>query len=134
MYIIYEKHPSSPKLQVHRFLPPSNQATAGAHQFAYTILSQKPKQHNKQLHGMRLLSFSIQENSSTSTSFSPSPECPPSKLHQQLIHGSPPSQSRARLLFLQTNKTGGNLSFSLILFLQFFCRSSALLILHLYSQ
>ena len=60
MYIIYEKHPSSTKLQVHQLLPPSNQATAGAHQFAYTILSLKRKQH-KQLHAMRLLSFSIQE-------------------------------------------------------------------------
>jgi len=61
MYINYEKHLSSTKLQVHQLLPPSNQATAGAHQFAYTILSLKRKQHNKQLHAMRLLSFSIQE-------------------------------------------------------------------------
>ena len=133
MYINYVKHLSSTKLQVHQLLPPSNQATAGAHQFAYTILSQKPKQHNKQLHGMRLLSFSIQENSSTSTSFSPSPECPPSKLHQQLIHGSPPSQSKARLLFLQTSNRRQPILLpdlvSLVL-----CRSSALLVLHLYSQ
>jgi hypothetical protein len=30
-------------LQVHQLLPPSNQATALAHQFAYTILSSKIK-------------------------------------------------------------------------------------------
>ncbi|RLN29409.1 hypothetical protein C2845_PM05G16700 [Panicum miliaceum] len=48
-------------------------------------------------------SFSIQKNSSTSTSYSPYSESLPSRPHQPLIHGSPPSQSRARLLFLQTS-------------------------------
>ena len=132
MYIIYEKHPSSTKLQVHRFLPPSNQATAGAHQFAYTILSQKPKQYTKQLHAMRLFSFSIQENSITNTSYSSSSESPPSKPHQQLIHGSPPSQRRARHIFLQTSNMRPILLPDLVS--SVLCRSSALLVLHPYTQ
>ena len=42
-FLQLEKHPSSTKLQVHQLLPPSNQATAPSHQFAYTTASPKTK-------------------------------------------------------------------------------------------
>jgi hypothetical protein len=50
--------PPSCKSTSFSLLPPSNQATAPLHLFAYMILSPKPKQHNKQLQAIRPLLLS----------------------------------------------------------------------------